>query len=172
MASIRMPKMYKNLNIFVEGTGYAGVATKVKLPAISTKTEDHRGAGMEFSRKMNMGLEDLEMSFTMMEYNETVNGLVGKLNGSNTQITFRGTLSDDESTATTAVLVNVRGSISKKETGDIEAGGKVETDYTINVKFYEEKVGGKEIFYIDNDNYIHRIEGTDILANQRSDLGL
>ncbi len=172
MSAIQMPKVFKNFNLFIAGEGFAGRVSKVKLPTISVQTEDHKGAGMEFNRKLDMGLEDLECTFTLTEYNDLVNGLVGKRNGSNTLLTFRGSLSDDESTATTPVVAQMRGALHKQETGDIEAGGKIETDYTLNCKFYELKIGGQEIYHIDNDNYIRRIQGEDQLASQRGDLGL
>ncbi len=172
MAAIIIPRTLKNFNVFIEGISYAGRVSKGKLPSVSTKTEDHMGGGMEFNRKLDQGLEDLECSFTLTEHNEEIQGLVARRLGSNTLIMFRGALSDDESINATHVIANIRGSISKNETGDYEATAKVEIDFTVNCKFFSYFIGGKEIYYIDNDNYVRRVFGIDQLAAQRAALGL
>jgi P2 family phage contractile tail tube protein len=85
---------------------------------------------------------------------------------------FRGTLNDDASTATRPVVATLRGALQKIEHGSLEAGKVSEEKFTMDVKFYELKVNGREVYYIDNDNMIRRIGGVDQLESQRGDLGL
>jgi hypothetical protein len=172
MAGITMPKTLKGFNILVDGIGYAGRCSKLKLPELSVKGEEHRGAGMDFARKLDMGMEPMECTFTMTEFSDEIRKLVGKLNGSNTQLTFYGTLNDDESPESTPVEAKIRCAIHKEAPTEWESGNKTEDEYTCDCKFYQLLVGGEEVYYVDNDNFIRRIGGEDQLQNMRSDLKL
>ena len=37
----------KNMNLFVNGKGYAGVIDEITLPKLTVKTEEYRGGGMD-----------------------------------------------------------------------------------------------------------------------------
>lgn len=167
-----MPKTLKGFNVYIDGTGYAGRCSKIKLPEFSVKSEEHRGAGMDFPRKLDLGMEAMECSFTMTEFSDTLKKLVGKLNGANTQLTFLGTLNNDESPESTPIEAQIRGAIHKEAPTEWESGNKTEDEYTVDVKFYKLLVGGEEVYFIDNDNYIRRIGGEDQLQNMRADLKL
>ena len=169
-AKIRQPKTPVNFNLFIDGEGYAGLATATKLPDISIKTEDHMGAGMEFNRKRDYGLEDLEITFKLLDYNGALQRKVAIKNGSNTLLIFKSTLTDDEGPETEDVTAWARGHIQKLEIDEFTAGGKVENSYTMAPKYYKKMVNGVEIHEVDGDNYVRKIAGLDYLANQRADL--
>lgn len=37
----------RNVNVFVDGRGYAGRAQEVTLPKLAVKTEEHRAGGLD-----------------------------------------------------------------------------------------------------------------------------
>ena len=67
-----MAKILKNFNLFVDGRGYAGKADEVTPPKLTIKTEDFRGGGMDVPAAVDMGMEKLEGSFSIVEYDPEV----------------------------------------------------------------------------------------------------
>lgn len=171
-SGVRMPFGLRNFSLHINNIGYAGVVTKGKLPDVSIKTEDHRASGMEGNRKLDHGLEDMEATFSLAEFNDGAMKLTGILNGSNTELKFRGALSNDESPNAIPVEATIKGAIHKSEPGDWESGAKTEANFTVNCKFYELKVDGEEVFHIDNDNLIRRIGGEDQMESIRAAIKL
>lgn len=170
--AFRIPNTLKAFNLYLEGNNFAGLAAKLKLPEIKTKKEEHRGAGMDMPRSLMQGIEALECEFTLTEFSADVRAKVGIQNGHNTELVFKGSIGDDSGAgATKPVLVTIRGAIMEDTPSEWESGKKTEDSYKVECKFYELKVDGKEVYYIDQDNMIRRIEGTDYLASQRSDIG-
>ena len=45
--SIETPRVLKNMNLFVDGRGYAGRVDEIELPKLTLKTEEHRAGGMD-----------------------------------------------------------------------------------------------------------------------------
>jgi hypothetical protein len=170
--SIQMPKVLKSFNVFIDGTSYAGRAKKFKLPELGVKLEEHRGAGMDFARQMDVGMENLEATLTMAEFSPDIEALVLTQNGSNTQITLRSAFNDDENTEVLPMECKIRGAFHKVTIREHESGTPGEDEYTINLKFIELTAGGEELYHIDNDNMIRRIRGVDQLEAQRAAIGL
>jgi len=169
---VRMPYGLRNFAMHVTNVGYAGVVTKGKLPDVASKTEDHRASGMDFNRKLDHGLEDLESTFSLAEFNDAIMKQVSTLNASETELKFYGALNDDASPKAIKVEATLKGAIHKGEPGDWESGGKTETSFTVNCKFYELKIDAEEIYHIDNDNLIRRIDGVDQLESIRAAIKL
>ena len=40
--AIELPRVLKNMNLFVDGRGYAGRVDEIQLPKLTLKTEEHR----------------------------------------------------------------------------------------------------------------------------------
>jgi len=171
-SGVRMPYGLRNFALHINNVGYAGIVTKGKLPDLSIKTEDHRGSGMESNRKLDHGLEDTEVTFSLAEFNDAAMKLTGILNGSNTELKFYGALNNDESSVAIPVEATIKGAIHKSEPGDWESGAKTETNFTVNCKFYELKIDGEEIYYVDNDNLIRRVDGVDQMESIRNAIKL
>ena len=45
--AIELPRVLKNMNLFVDGRGYAGRIDEIQLPKLTLKTEEHRAGGMD-----------------------------------------------------------------------------------------------------------------------------
>ncbi|EFI1440520.1 phage tail protein, partial [Escherichia coli] len=57
-----MPRKLKYMNVFLNGYSYQGVATSVTLPKLTRKLENYRGAGMNGSAPVDLGLDDDALS--------------------------------------------------------------------------------------------------------------
>ena len=50
--AIELPRVLKNMNLFVDGRGYAGRIDEIQLPKLTLKTEEHRAIGMDGDRHL------------------------------------------------------------------------------------------------------------------------
>ena len=60
-----IPQTLYNLNLFIDGVNFAGIATQVTPPKLKIKAEDYRGGGMDAPIKIDLGLEALEANFAL-----------------------------------------------------------------------------------------------------------
>lgn len=166
--AIRMPKTLKNFNVFIEGEGFAGVATEIQLPNIEVNEDDHRAGGMDMPRSIDMGLSKLEVTVTLTEVNATVMKTVAVHDGSNKEWKAYGALNDDESTSADPTEVIMRGKVTKHEPSAYKSGEKTEDKFTLALKYYKYSVKGDVVYEIDNDNLKRLIGGEDQMESIRS----
>ena len=58
--SIETPRVLKNMNLFVDGRGYAGRVDEIELPKLTLKTEEHRAGGMDVPVLIDLGMDKME----------------------------------------------------------------------------------------------------------------
>ncbi|MCV6639653.1 phage major tail tube protein [Candidatus Albibeggiatoa sp. nov. NOAA] len=170
--AINRARTQKNFNLYINGENLAGKVSKVKLPTVAEKVEEHRGAGMGMPIDLKMGLEPMEMTFTTTDIGVEQELITAIRDGQDQQFIFRSSASTDETPSDTIMTeVTVNGSIQKVEVGDFESGSKIDTDFTVkSVKFYEKKVDGQQVFLFDLFNHKWVVNGVDQWASERGDL--
>ena len=62
----------KNMNLFVDGRGYAGQVEEFNAPKLTLKTEEFRAGGMDAPIELTMGMEKLECDFSLVAYDQKV----------------------------------------------------------------------------------------------------
>ena len=65
--AIELPRVLKNMNLFVDGRGYAGRIDEIQLPKLTLKTEEHRAGGMDLPVEIDLGMEKLEAELTIAD---------------------------------------------------------------------------------------------------------
>lgn len=167
-----LPRILKNFNIFANGKGLAGVADEFELPKISLKTDDHRAGGMDSEIEIDMGTEKMEAKFKLADPDPDVLGLVGLADGNSARIVAKGSFVRDSDNARVAVVAELTGRLKSGDPGAWKSGDKAATDYEMSVNYYKLTVGGHEVYEIDVENMVRRINGVDQLAGIRSDIGI
>lgn len=165
-----MTKILKNFNLFVDGRGYAGRAEEVSPPKLTIKTEELRAGGMDVPATIDMGMEKLEASFSLVEYDPELLKQFGVVSGNAVQLTLRGALVDD--TTTTPMVIGLRGMFTEMDMGKFKAGDKATMQCTVACRYYSLEIGGRKLIEIDVDNMTRVIDGVDKLAEIRSALGI
>ena len=66
--AIELPHVLKNMNLFVDGRGYAGRVDEIKLPKLTLKTEEHRAGGMDIPVELELGMDKLEAELTISDF--------------------------------------------------------------------------------------------------------
>lgn len=161
----------KNINLQVDGRGYAGKVGKFTPPKLTLLTEDYRAGGMDMAIKIGMGMDTLDCSFTLKGYDKAVMALFGLRQGNNVPLTLLKGLEDLDGTVT-QVKYNLRGKIIEIDEGDAEPGQLPELTIQFSPTYYKMTHGGTVVHEIDAERMIRVINGTDQLAAMRAALML
>lgn len=161
----------KNLNLFVDGRGYAGQLSEFTPPALALTTEDFRGGGMDAPIEIEMGMERLEASFALIAYDRDVLALWGVAPGQQVQFTVREALESLDGTVKT-VVHNMRGKIRRLDPGTVTPGEQATLTAELALTYYRQEHTGAVVHEIDVENMIRVVGGVDRLAQQRAALGL
>lgn len=161
----------KNLNLFVDGRGYAGQIDEYNPPDLAIQVEDYRGGGMDAPVALDMGQEALETSFALIAYDADVLALWGVAEGQSVPFVARGALESYDGTVK-AVVHTMRGKITNIAPGTWSPGQKPAMTITMRLDYFKQEHNGVILHEIDVVNMIRTINGVDRLAQQRAALGL
>ena len=161
----------RNINLFVDGRGYAGRVDEIELPKLTIKTEEFRAGGMDSSVELDMGQEKLETTLTLSGVDREVVKLWGAYTSATTPLTARGALQDEDGTVT-PVEVRMRGKVKELDFGTWKPGAKVPLKWMVALRYYKYTQGGEVIHEIDVENMIRIVDGVDQLQAQRAALGI
>lgn len=166
-----LPRKLKNFNLLLDGESYAGVAREVVLPKLARKTEEFRAAGMNGPVAADMGLEALNMEFTVgMDVRVYRQFGISKVDGA--LIRFVGAWQREDSDQVTAVEVVARGRYTELDPGTAKAGEDAPLKVMANLSYYKLTVDGQVEIEIDLMNFVEVVGGVDRLEEQRNALGL
>lgn len=161
----------KNLNLFVDGRGYAGQIEEFNAPKLSLITEEFRGGGMHTPIEITMGMEKLETDFSLISYDSAVLSLFGVVEGATVPFVAREALESFDGTVT-PVVHTMRGKIKQIDAGTSKAGEKPSLKIAMALTYYKLEHGGSAIQEVDVENMIHAVNGTDTLTGIRGALGI
>lgn len=161
----------KNLNLFVDGQGFAGQIEDFNAPKLAVKTEEFRAGGMNAPVKLSMGQEAMDTDFSLISYDPDILALFGVTEGRTVPFVAREALESFDGTVT-AVTHTMRGKITEIDPGTSKAGDKASLKITMNLVYYKLQHGDSIVQEIDIENMLHSINGTDLLAGMRGALGI
>lgn len=160
----------KNLNLFVDGRGFAGQIEDFNAPKLAVKVEEYRGGGMNVPVDLDMGQEKMECDFSLIQYSRDVLALFGVAPGASVPLVVREALESFDGTVT-PVVHTMRGRIREMDPGTSKAGDKTTLKFTMSLTYYKLQHGSNVVQEIDAENMIHMVDGVDRLAQQRAALG-
>ena len=161
----------RDINLFVDGRGYAGKVMEFTLPKLTLKMEEYRSGGMDAPVELDMGMEKLECDFSLDGVDRDALRLWGLEEGNKPPLTFRGAVQDKAGTVK-AVVVRTRGQIKEVDYGAWKPGEKATLKFMAAVDYYKYEQDGETIHEIDIENYIRIVNGVDQVAARRAALGI
>jgi hypothetical protein len=161
----------KNLNLFVDGRGYAGQIQDYTPPVLTVQTEDWRGGGMDTPEALDMGMEALEASFNLISYDRDILNQFGVAEGNEIPLNARGALESVDGTVK-QVIHKMRGKITSIDSGTWQPGQISPMQVTMRLNYYSLEHDGQTVHEIDTRRMIRIINGTDRLAEIREALGV
>lgn len=164
-------RVLKNLNLYFQGTSYAGSIVDFNPPKLTANTEEQRLGGMEAPIKLTMGMNALDTDFSVVDFNPVLLGSVSPREGQDVSFIVRGAYEDYDGTITAREIV-MRGKVLEKDEGTHKAGQQAQVKITMNLLYYSDTMGGVLVTEIDIVNMIWNANGTDILTDVRNAIGL
>ncbi|MDQ7091749.1 MAG: phage major tail tube protein [Methylococcales bacterium] len=161
----------KNMNLFVDGRGQAGNIEEITLPKLASKTEEFRNGGMDAAVEVEMGMEKLEMDFTLTRFDKAVLKLYGLAPGKLKPLTIRGSLVSENGDEV-AVTINLMGMVKEVDSGSWKPGDKATLKLAVALRYYKLTIDNEVIYEIDVPNMVRIIDGVDQLATTRANLGI
>lgn len=168
---IQYPRVLKNMNLFVDGRGYAGRVDEIELPKLTLKTEEHRAGGMDLPVEIDLGMEKLESTMTISDFDPEVFRLFGLLDRQDTPITVRGAI-QRQGEAAQPVVIAMRGGWKEIDSGTWKPGDKSTLKVAAALNYFRLSINGQEVVEIDAKNMLRRIGGTDQMASIRNAIGI
>ena len=162
------------LSVYVDGIDHVGVAESFTPPEITLEVAESNMPGHAGPIDIPTGrLEALEASFVMTDSIPALEALVGNPSSPDTPVLFVGVTTDGSENR--AVEYELSGLWKKQVMGEVSGGGTGGGDagkctYTISPRIVTHRIDGGEVRHIDLEQAIHRIDGTDVLADLKSAL--
>ena len=167
-----LPNEVKDWNLFIDGLNYSGRIDEITLPTLTRKTEEYFAGGMIAPVELDMGMEKLEMDFTLREYNPEVlayfaDPAISAITMRCTAVTFH-----EGSTNTNSVEIVFRGRWRSLEQGTLKRGESATLKVGVALAYYKYSHNGTALIEIDPVNYIETINGVDRAKARRTALGM
>ena len=161
----------RNFVVWVDGEGKLGDGQNCTLPVLTLHMDEYRGGGMDIPIEIDLGMEMMEMSFTLTSFDPQIFQLFGLTPGNSKPFTIRGHL-QSESGDSLGVAAHVVGPIKNIDGGQWTAGDKTEMIVTVACHYYRLKHGAIDLIEIDPVNGSRVINGVEQLQEQRINLGI
>lgn len=168
---LKIPKVLQGYNLFVDGRGYAGKIGECELPKLAIKTEEYQPGGYDAPVGLDCGMEKLETSFTIMDFDAESLKYFGIGHNNSVPVTLRGAQSYGDGTVI-PVVINLVGMWREVEPPKFSKPGKNEQKITMSLTYYKLTVAGSVIHEIDIPNMVRIVDGTDYLAAARAAIGV
>ena len=164
-----MDAIIRNINLFVDGRNYAGKVDTLRPPVLTRLTEEYRGSGMPAPVDLDFGMEKMEASWVMSDYDAPVISLWCA--SGPVAVVFRGAAMGQDGSVTPIVLT-MRGLVNVIDRGDWTPGEKPTLTVTAGLTYYQEEIGGQVIHEIDPAAYIQIVDGVDRMEQTRTALAM
>jgi len=161
-------------NIYLTGTGsLLGRAEEVSLPDVKAKMSEHKAIGMVGSLELPSGIDKMEMKIkwnaiypdTMKKFNDIFTARKLQIRGSVESYTAEGRTAQVPAKCFVTVLPK------NIPLGSFKQHDNVELEQMFTVTYFKLEVGGDPITEVDVLNNIYRVDGVDLLATFRANLG-
>lgn len=162
------PRTIRNFNAFVDGTGYFGLVSMGKIPALKLKTAAHRGAGMDAPVAVDMGMEALQSELTFDEWNrDMVAGFATRV-----PMVLRPAAMGEDDFVADAWIYTMRIRIAAIDVDDLKPGEAAKMKITGEVDRLKIEKNGETLFDVDVETGKRVIGGVDQMADMRRAMGL
>lgn len=172
MANISINRV-TNANIYMDGFSYLGRAENVDLPEVVYKFTEHKALGMVGTSEFFAGIEKMEGSIKWNSFYQEVMMKVG--NPTKTvQLQARSSLETYNSQGRVLelpVVTFLTVAFKTLPAGKYKQHDNVELDSKFTAYYVKQVVGGINVVEIDVLANIAKVNGVDILANYRANIG-
>jgi hypothetical protein len=163
-----------NANVILNGIAMLGRAEEVDLPDVKAKMADHKPLGLQGIMELPSGFDKMEASFKWNSYYPDVLSVIPNIY-STVSIQVRASVETWDPTgrsAESAMVVFLNGTFKEWSGGKFKQQDNVDLPSKMNVLYIKQVLNGQELYEIDILNNIYIVNGVDLLANYRANLGV
>lgn len=162
-----------NANVYLDGNNLLGKAGEFKLPEFEIGQDEYKALGMVGTIKLPNGVEALEGEIT---WNRLYPEVAAKANNpfKAAQLMVRSNLQTFDARGLVkevAVVTTVTATFSKNGLGGLKPKEKSEQASTYQATEIRQMVDGRETLYYNAFKNIYRVDGVDVLAQMRKNIG-
>ena len=162
-----------NANVYLDGNNLLGKAGEFKLPEFEIGQDEYKALGMVGTIKLPNGVEALEGEIT---WNSLYPEVAAKANHpfKAAQLMVRSNLQTFDARGLVkevAVVTTVTATFSKNGLGGLKPKEKSEQASTHQATEIRQMVDGRETLYYNAFKNIYRVDGVDVLAQMRKNIG-
>ena len=162
-----------NGNVYMDGNSMLGKVTDVELPEVEFKTSDRQPLGMFGTFQTINGLDKMEAQLNFESVFEDVAVKIANPK-KRVAIQVRSSVEDTDSTGMSAELplvTHLGGFFKKFPLGKIKQGDNAEFSSTMSVSYVKQVLDGRDLVEIDVMANVYKVNGEDILATYRQNIG-
>lgn len=158
-------------NVYQNGNNLIGQADEVTPPSIKFQMEDHKALGQFISTEFPTGMEKLEASFKFNSYYPDSISL-NPLRAVDIQVRANQAIYEGDSIASEVEVVHhLRGIFKETNFDSIKQGEQSGVEKVLSVTYSKLVVGGETLHELDAINNIYRVNGEDVLASYKRNIG-
>lgn len=167
-----IPQVITAFNCFVDGNSYSGMVNKATIPPVVFETVEKSVAGYAGDIDVltgRVGKMESDIEFDSFAA-AAIFGMLGNANASDKPVVMRGSVASGGNHL--ELKITMQG--TWKEWGGVELSAKAEVNNKFKVSLTKlvVEVDGKELIYINLPTFDTRVNGNDIGAKIKANLGL
>lgn len=162
-----------NANVYIDGASMLGRAEEISLPTIKTMQSPHKALGMIGQMEFFSGLDKLEAKIKWNSfYPEFLKKAANPFKA--VQLLVKSSMDIEDSTGRTdeqPITISLTGTFKEIPTGNFKQHDNVELESTLGITYIKMEINNEEILEIDVMANIYRVDGVDLMANYRANIG-
>lgn len=172
MAGISVNKL-TNANVYINGSSFLGKCEEINLPTVMSKMSEHKAVGMVGSFELFSGIDKLEARFKWNSfYSDVLKLAANPVNAVNLQVRSSldvwGAGGRQEQQP---VVIHMTGTFKGLPLGNFKQHENVEAETPFNVTYVKMVINGETIMELDVLANIFIVDGVDIMAQYRANIG-
>nr|WP_199082046.1 phage major tail tube protein [Pedobacter sp. ASV19] len=163
-----------NSNIYVDGANWIGKADEVNLPVLKSKTASHSPLGLIGELDYSSGMEKMEAKIKWNSYyKEAIKKFSNFYQAVKIQVRFSIDQYEDGSrTGQLPGIAYLTVRPNDSPGGQFKAKDNVELESNLSCSYYKLEIDGEDIVEYDAEANIYIVDGVDLLAQYRANLGV
>ncbi len=172
MANIQINRA-TNCNVFIDGSALLGRAEEINLPTIKHKLAEHKALGMIGTVEFWSGIEKAECKIKWNSYYG--DALKNAANPFQTvQLMARASVETYDSTGRTSetpLVITMTAAFKDLPGGNFKQHDNVELESNLSIYAFKMALGGEDIVELDVLANVYKVNGEDMLATYKSNIG-
>lgn len=162
-----------NANIYLDGSSMLGRAEEINLPQIKHKLSEHKALGMVGATEFFAGIDKLECKIKWTSlFAEVMKKAANPFQA--VLLQARASLENYTGAGRTGevpVVMTIQGTFKDFPLGNYKQHENAELETNLSVTYAKMVIAGAEIFEIDVLANIYKVDGEDLLATYRANIG-